>query len=101
MRESEVVPKVASKAKKRKLRLRVPSQAAAARFFLGPVGRALVIGSALFVIVGLGTFTYFYSKYARIIDQKLRTGPFANTAKIYAAPESVAVGDGDTPADLP
>ncbi len=35
-----------------------------------------------------------------MIDEKLRAGPFANTAKIFAAPESVAVGDASTPADI-
>jgi penicillin-binding protein 1B len=82
------------------MKLRVPQGAGLARFFLGPVGRLLVIGFALFVILGLGTFTYFYAKYSRLIDEKLRVGPFANTAKIFAAPESVAVGEIATPAGI-
>jgi len=32
-------------------------------------------------------------KYSRLIDQKLRAGPFANTSKIFAAPRLIAVGD--------
>jgi penicillin-binding protein 1B len=35
-----------------------------------------------------------------MIDEKLRAGPFANTAKIFAAPESVAVGEVATPAGI-
>ena len=31
--------------------------------------------------------------FRRDIDEKLRVGPFANTAKIFAAPASIAVGD--------
>jgi penicillin-binding protein 1B len=34
------------------------------------------------------------------MDEKLRLGPFANTAKIFAAPQSVAVGDELTPEDI-
>ena len=103
MRESVLVPKTANARKngsRKDVRVRVPQHAGLARFFLGPVGRALVVGFALFVIVGLGVFTYIYARYSRIIEDKLRTGPFANTAKIYAAPESVAIGDTDSPADV-
>src|ERR1035441_1890334 len=34
------------------------------------------------------------------MDEKLRLGPFANTAKIFAAAQSVAVGDALTPEDI-
>jgi penicillin-binding protein 1B len=82
------------------MKVRVPQGAGLTRFLLGPVGRVLVIAFALFIILGLGTFTYFYARYSRLIDEKLRVGPFANTAKIFAAPESVAVGDLATPAAI-
>jgi penicillin-binding protein 1B len=82
------------------MKVRVPKGAGLTRFLLGPVGGLLVIGFALFTILGLGTFTYFYVKYSRLIDEKLRAGPFANTAKIFAAPESVAVGEATTPAQI-
>jgi penicillin-binding protein 1B len=62
-------------------------------FVLGPVGRILVAGFAVLVILGMSVFGGFYVKYSRLIDEKLKVGPFAATAKIYAAPESVAVGD--------
>ncbi len=82
------------------MKVRVPPNAGLARFLLGPVGRVLVIGCAVFTILALGVFTYFYAKYSRVIDQKLRAGPFANTAKIFAAPRSVAIGDIITPAEI-
>lgn len=93
MRKSSVVAK-------KEMKVRVPTNAGLARFLLGPVGRILVAGLALTVIIGAGVFTYFYAKYGQIIDQKLRAGPFANTAKVYAAPESVAVGDTLSPDDI-
>ena len=85
---------------KKEMKVRVPTNAGLARFLLGPVGRVLVAGLALSVILGAGVFTYFYAKYGQIIDQKLRAGPFANAAKVYAAPESVAVGDTLAPDDI-
>ena len=84
-------------APKKEVKVRVRSKAGLARFVLGPVGRIVVVGFALITIFGLGAFTYYYAKYSRLIDEKLRAGPFANTSKIYAAPESVAVGDALTP----
>jgi len=94
MRELDVVPKTATK---REMKVRIPKNARLARFFLGRIGRWLVFGLSVLSIVGIGAFTYFYQKYSAIIDEKLRAGVFANTAKIYAAPESVAVGDPGTP----
>ena len=51
-------------------------------------------------MLGLGAFTYFYSSYSKLIDEKLRAGPIANTAKIFAAPRIHLVGDAMTPADV-
>ncbi len=51
-------------------------------------------------MLGLGTFTWFYARYAHVIDEKLRAGVFANSAKIFAAPQSVAVGDTTSPSDI-
>src|SRR5207244_7903271 len=65
-----------------------------------PLGRIMIAGSALVVILCLGTFTYVYAKYSRVIDQKLQEGPFANTAKIMAMPIAVGIGDAITPADI-
>ncbi len=78
---------------KRDLKLRIPKNAGLTHFVLGPVGRVLVAGFAVLVILSMSVFGGFYVKYSRLIDEKLKVGPFAATAKIYAAPESVAVGD--------
>jgi len=82
------------------MKVRVPGNESVARFFLGSGGRMLVVGLALMLILALGAFTYFYYVYARVIHEKLRAGPFANTAKLLAAPESVSVGDVTTPAEI-
>ena len=98
MRELDLVPKTASS--KRDMKVRIPSNAILARFFLGRAGRILLVTTAALLILGLGTFLYFYNKFATVIDEKLRAGVFANTAKIYAAPESVALGDPGSPEDI-
>lgn len=59
------------------------------RFLLTRWGRAVLLAAALILALGLGTFTYFYVKYARITDEKLRTGPFSNMSLLYAAPRPV------------
>ena len=82
------------------MKFRVPRSSRLARFFLSRTGRLLVVAIALFTILGLGVFTFFYAKYSRVIDQKLRAGVFANTAKIFAAPEAVAVGDTMAPGEV-
>ena len=43
-------------------------------------------------IVGFSVFTFYYNKYARIVDERLKQPLFANTAKIYAAPREVRPG---------
>jgi penicillin-binding protein 1B len=51
-------------------------------------------------VVALLGFTYYYSKYASLIDRKLREGPFANTSMLFAAPQVVMVGDKISTADI-
>jgi penicillin-binding protein 1B len=82
------------------MKVRVPSTSRFARFFLSRFGRFLMISLSLAIIGGAGTFAYFYSKYAQMFDEKLRAGLFANASRIFAAPESVSVGDAATPSDI-
>ncbi len=59
------------------------------RFLLTRWGRAVLLAAALILALGTGTFTYFYVKYARLTDEKLRSGPFSNMSVLYAAPRPV------------
>ena len=81
------------------MKVRVPRKGAA-RFLLGPTGRILLLAAAGLTFAGACVFTYFYAHYARLIDEKIRVGTFANASKIFAAPESVGVGDALTPIDI-
>jgi penicillin-binding protein 1B len=75
------------------VKLQIPRKALFVRFMVSPWGRAFFIGFVVTVTVGLGIFTYYYEKYARITEEKLRAGPFANTSLLYAAPRPVSVGE--------
>ncbi len=85
---------------KKEMKVRVPRDATFTRFLMGPYGKALLAGVVLLVTAGVLGFTYFYVKYSRIIDEKLRAGPFANTSKIYAAPKVIGVGDAISADDI-
>ena len=54
----------------------------------------LVVGVIVIagVLTGLSIFSYFYYKYERIVDDRLKQPIFANTAKVYAAPREVRPG---------
>ncbi|MBZ5595950.1 MAG: PBP1A family penicillin-binding protein [Acidobacteriia bacterium] len=67
---------------------------------LGRFGKILLVGSVLLIAVWVLGFTYFYVKYSRLIDEKLRAGPFVNTSKIFAAPRVVGLGDTISPAEI-
>ena len=87
---------VKNSAPKKKVRVRVPRKAYLVRFFLHPFGKILAVSCTLAFLLAAGVFTHYYTKYSRLIDQKLREGPFANTAKIFAAPRPIAAGDPST-----
>jgi penicillin-binding protein 1B len=99
MRELVLVAEKKSDSK-RKVKVRVPKKAYLVRFFLHPAGKAVAITLTLAFILLVGVFTHYYAKYSSLIDQKLRAGPFAKTAKIFAAPRLIAVGDATTAAEI-
>jgi penicillin-binding protein 1B len=63
------------------------------RFLLSPWGKAGLLFLALLLTAGVGTFTFFYVKYARLTDAALKAGPFSNMSLLYAAPRPITVGD--------
>ena len=75
------------------LRLRIPIGARLTRFLLHPLGRAALLVALSLGVTTLVGFTYYYVKYARLIDTKLRAGPFQSAAMIFAAPRTVSLDD--------
>ncbi len=70
------------------------------RFLLNPWGKAFLLTFALGLTLAVGAFTYFYVKYARMIEEKLAEGPFAKASLLYGAPQPVTVGDQIKPDDI-
>jgi len=54
--------------------------------------RASLAVFAVLLVVFLGFYSYFYVKYTKIVDERLKSPIFANTAKIFAAPREVRPG---------
>ena len=54
--------------------------------------RAIAAGTIIILTVLFGVFAYYYVKYQKIVDAKMRGQIFNNAAKIYAAPFVVKDG---------
>ena len=57
--------------------------------------RLLLTLGVLFVavlLVGFGVFAYYYAQYAQVVDERLQNPLFEQTAKIYAAPRELRIG---------
>lgn len=80
--------------------LRVSRKAKLARFFTSRTGIIVLSCFAFFAATSVATFAAFWVHYSKIIDEKLRGGPFNNTAKIYSAPVTVGVGDPMTSSEV-
>ena len=55
--------------------------------------RAGVAVFLILAVLGCGIFTFYWVRYARIVDRRLSGPIFDNTAKIYGTPEMVRVGE--------
>jgi penicillin-binding protein 1B len=89
-----------ARTRKPERRIKVPRNAGLVRFFLHPVGKTLIVLLAVLVIAGSGVFIHFYNVYSKMIDERLRGGPYRTTTRIFAAPGSITLGDPGTPNDL-
>jgi len=78
------------------IKLRIPhgkSSKGNKRGFRDPVLRFALTVFACGALIFVGFFSYFYVKYDRIIEQRFRGPVFANSARIFAAPTTVSVGE--------
>jgi penicillin-binding protein 1B len=58
-----------------------------------PVVRAALVVFLVAAVALGGSFSYFYIKYDKIIQQRFRSPVFSNSAKIYALPRTLHDGD--------
>jgi penicillin-binding protein 1B len=77
------------------IKLKIPkAKGGKGRFGLprDPIVRAALLTFAVVAIGIVSFFTYFYVKYDRIIDKRFSSPVFSNSAKLYATPQIVKVG---------
>ena len=70
------------------------------RFSSGPYTRFLIATVSVVILAVLAGAIWTWVHYSNLVNAKLRQGPFAQTAMIFAAPEPVSKGDGMTVAEL-
>jgi len=61
-------------------------------FWTSRFGLALLIFAGLLFVVSAFTFTHYYTKFARMIDERLSGQVFQNTSRVFSAPRRIAVG---------
>ncbi len=60
--------------------------------------KKILLGAALLgLVVGTGTFVYFYVRFSRVIDARLSGDIFNNASLVFGAPTPVLVGEAETP----
>ena len=62
--------------------------------------KTLLAAGLLLFLFGLGTFTYYYVRFARLIDARLSGDVFANASLVFAAPTEVKVGQPGSAAEF-
>jgi penicillin-binding protein 1B len=75
------------------IRLKIPRGKGIHGHLSHPAVKASVAGFIIICMMFFGVFAYYYVKYQKIVDKRLHGQIFANSAKIYAAPETVRVGE--------
>lgn len=65
-----------------------------------PFFRAGLAAFLIICIVFFGIFSYYYIKYQKIVEQRMGGQIFANTAKIYAQPRDVRIGQKADPREM-
>jgi penicillin-binding protein 1B len=83
-----------------KIRIRIPYPRTAFKIFSKPWLVSLIAGLVLFGMASSAVFIYEYNKYHEIVNSRMQGPIFANTARIYAAPQLVRVGEQIGPREI-
>ena len=75
------------------MKVHLRRQALLSRLLFSAAGKILLGLSVFLVLIGLGAFTFTWIHFSSLIDQKLKEGPWDETAMLFAAPEELRVGD--------
>ncbi len=82
------------------VRIQIPRKSFVARVLALRWARWALIAAASVFVVAAGITIYYYNHYARAIEDKLSIGPFAKTARVFGAPETIRVGDESSPQEI-
>ena len=82
------------------LRLRFSRNSSFLRWLQSPWRRAVLIVLLVLCLTGGGVFTYYYLKYANMIQGKLDGGPFSDLSVLYASPRPISVGEQTEAAEI-
>lgn len=63
-------------------------------------GLGILVAALLLLVSAAGTFTYFYVRFSRMIDERLAGPVFSGTSRVFTAPRRIAVGEALSPAEL-
>ncbi|HEY6306744.1 MAG TPA: PBP1A family penicillin-binding protein [Candidatus Angelobacter sp.] len=74
------------------IKIKVPRVKGFRNSLKNPFVRAALAALLIVFTVLFGIFTFYYIKYAKIVDDRMSGPIFANNAKIYAQPRSVRIG---------
>lgn len=75
------------------IKLKILGSARSGKFLpADPFVRAALIVFLVSAIALGGAFTYYYVKFDRIIDERFKGAVFSNSARVYAIPETIRVG---------
>ena len=75
------------------IKLKIPRGKGVGGRLSHPAVKASVAGFIIVCMILFGIFAFYYVRYQKIVDKRLRGPIFANSAKIYSAAETVKVGE--------
>lgn len=82
------------------VRIQLPRRAWWVRVARNPAGRLVLGTTATLALAGFLILVFSWIRYSRLIDEKLRAGPFQSTSMILSAPRAVTLGDETSAAEI-
>ena len=82
------------------IKIKIPRAKGFRNSLRSPLVRAIVAAFLIVCMVLFGIFSYYYIKYQKIVDKRMSGQIFANTAKIYAQPRNLRIGQKADPKEI-
>ena len=82
------------------IKIKIPRAKGIRKGLSSPLVRAALAAILIVCLALFGVFSYYYIKYQKIVDRRMSGQIFANTAKIYAQPRSLRVGQKGDPKEI-